>query len=168
MHRLHHVGDGLGHALDQPEAKQGTEGDADEHHDHREEGVAILQDHGPVGGHLHGDVADHRWLNIAWQREAIHAGLGLDRGAQYDVVAIEGDAGELGDLAAVRQPQPGEVSVVVGRHEQLVVLGEDGDGLDERRVLAVGEADQPLERLATVLGHPYSLAMASGSMMLMP
>ncbi len=145
VHRLHHVGDGLGHALDQPEAEQGTEGDADEHHDHREEGVAVLQDHGPIGGHLHGDVADHRRLHVAWQREAIHAGLGLDRGAQYDVVAIEGDAGELGDLAAVRQPQPGEVPVVVGRHEQLVVLGEDGDGLDERRVLAVGEADQPLE-----------------------
>src|SRR5690606_31113354 len=43
--------------------------------------------------------------------------------------------------------------VIVGRHEQLVVLGEDGDGLDERRVFAVGQANQPLERLATVLGH---------------
>ena len=65
VHRLHHVGDGLGHALDQTEAKQGTEGDPDEHHDHRKEGVAVLQQHGPIGRHLHRDVADHRRLYIA-------------------------------------------------------------------------------------------------------
>ena len=153
VHRLHHIGDGLGHALDQTEAEQGTDGEADEHYDHREEGVAILQDYGPVGGELHGDVADDRRLQVARQGEAVQAGLGLDGGAQYDVIAVEGDAGQGRDGAAVRQAQLAEVPVVVGGDEQLVVLGEDGDGLDEGGVLAMGQPDQPLERLTAVLGH---------------
>lgn len=153
MHRLHHVGDGLGHALDQTEAEQGADGQPDEHYDDREEGVAVLQDDGPVRGELHGDVADDRRLQIAWQREAVQAGLCLDGGAQYDVIAVDGDAGQGRDDAAVRQAKLAEVPVVVGRHEQLVFLGEDGDGLDEGRVLAMGEPDQPLEGFAAVLCH---------------
>ncbi len=153
VHRLHHVGDGLGHALDQPETKQGADGDPEQHHDDGEEGIAVVEQHGAIRGHLHRDVTDHRRLYIAGQREAIHGGFGLDRGAQYDVVTVEGDAGQLRNLAAIGQLQPGEVPVVVGRHEQLVVLSEDGDGLDERRVLAMGQTNQPLEGFAAVLGH---------------
>lgn len=123
VHRLHHVGDGLGHALDQTEAEQGADGQPDEHDDDREEGVAVLQDDGPVRGELHGDVADDRRLQIAWQREAVQAGLCLDGGAQYDVIAVDGDAGQGRDDAAVRQTKLAEVPVVVGRHEQLVFPG---------------------------------------------
>ena len=95
VHRLHHVGDGLGHALDQSEAKQGTDGDPEQHHDDGKEGIAVVEQHGAIRGHLHRDVADHRWLYVAGQREAIHGGFSLDRGAQDDVITVEGDAGQL-------------------------------------------------------------------------
>ena len=58
--------------------------------------------------------------------------------------------------------------MVVGRHEQLVVLGEDGDGLDEGEFLRwVSPISRP-ERLAAVLGHAVFTGDGQGSMMLMP
>ena len=102
MHSLHHVGYGLGHALDQAESQTEYGEASTRRDDHREEGVAILPRTMALSvAKLHGDVADDRRLQIARQGKPsrlVSAWMGC---LKYDVIAVERDAGQRRDGAAI-------------------------------------------------------------------